>query len=121
MKFKLAQVTVPFIGTNAINKIYFHAEGIHLSSQKIWLLCFCAQNHSTDNFSSFCSVLIADIIHSTLHCDALLFTTTMWFKSAKPNSSLSHNGSSPLEAQLTYTSMQRQGFNTASFTRQLQL
>lgn len=33
--------------------------------------------------SPFPSALIADIIHSTLHSNALLFTTTMWFNTIK--------------------------------------
>lgn len=43
-------------------------------------------------FFALPSVLIGDIIHSTLIRDTLLFTTAMWFKTVKTNSSLWWNG-----------------------------
>lgn len=48
--------------------------------------------HTHTHSSPFPSALMADIIHSTLHSNALLFTMTVWFKTIKTNSSLAHNG-----------------------------
>lgn len=53
----------------------------------------------------FPSVLIVDIIHSTLHSNALLFKTTKWFKTIKTSSSLRHNGLRPLVVQQTHSTI----------------